>query len=45
MYAFAAAKVLTKHTNMEAREIVAEAMDIASSICVYTNSNITIEEL
>ncbi len=45
MYAFAAAKVLAKHTNMEAREIVAEAMNIASSICVYTNSNITIEEL
>ena len=41
------AKIL-RETNIkkgEAREIVEEAMNIAQSICVYTNSNLTIEEL
>jgi ATP-dependent HslUV protease, peptidase subunit HslV len=40
-----AALALSRHTDMEAREIVAEAMEIASSICVFTNDSITIEEM
>ena len=45
MFAQSAAKALLKHSQLNAREIVEEAMDIAQSVCVYTNSNITIEEL
>ncbi len=44
-YALAAARALVKHSDLSAREIVEEAMNIASSICIYTNSNIIIEEL
>jgi len=39
----AAATALIKHTNLDARNIVQEAMRIAASICVYTNETITIE--
>ncbi len=45
MFAQSAAKALINHSNLNAREIVEEAMDIAQSVCVYTNSNLTIEEL
>ena len=45
MFAQSAAKALLKHSQLNAREIVEEAMDIAQSVCVYTNSNLTIEEL
>ncbi len=45
MFALAAAKSLLKHSDLDARRIVEEAMDVAQSICIYTNSNITIEEL
>ena len=45
MFAQSAAKALLKHSQLNAREIVEEAMNIAQSICVYTNSNLTIEEL
>ncbi|MGA1863637.1 MAG: ATP-dependent protease subunit HslV [bacterium] len=44
-YAVAAAKALVAHTNMGAREIVETSLKIASSICVYTNENIIIEEV
>lgn len=44
-YALAAARMLVKHTNLSAREIVAEALTAAAEICIYTNNNITIEEL
>jgi len=44
-YAQAAATALYENTELPAREIVEKAMQIASSICIYTNSNITIEEL
>ncbi len=44
-YALAAAKALVNHTDLSAREIVEEAMKIASSICVYTNDKIIVEEL
>jgi len=44
-YARAAALALVKHSDLSAREIVEEAMKIASSICIYTNENIVVEEL
>lgn len=44
-YAYAAAHALYKHTDMNAEEIVREALNIAASICVYTNSNISVEKL
>lgn len=43
--ALAAARALMKHTPLSAREIAAEAMEIAGKLCIYTNNNITIEEL
>jgi len=44
-YALAAARILVKHTNMSAKEIVQESLNAASDICIYTNKNFTIEEL
>ena len=44
-YALAAARALVKNTEMSAREIAAEAMSIAGEICIYSNSNIIVEEL
>lgn len=44
-YAYAAAKALYNNTDMTAEEIVKEALGIASSICVYTNDNISVEKL
>jgi len=44
-YALAAARVLIKHTKMDARAIAEEAMLTAASICVYTNEELNIEEL
>jgi len=44
-YAYAAAHALFNHTDMSAEEIVRESLRIASSICVYTNTNISVEKL
>src|SRR3954466_9129519 len=44
-YAQAAAQALAEHTQLSAHEIAAEAMKIASKICIYTNEKVTIEEL
>ena len=44
-YALAAARALMTHTQMPAREIALEAMRIAGEICIYSNSNIIVEEL
>ncbi|MEK7850594.1 MAG: ATP-dependent protease subunit HslV [Deltaproteobacteria bacterium] len=44
-FAKAAATALVKYSVLGAREVVEEAMKIASDICIYTNSNITVEEL
>ena len=44
-YALAAARVLVKHTQLDARTIAEEAMRVASEICVYTNDQFTFEEL
>ncbi len=44
-YALAAARALNKYTELSAREIVIEAMQIAGKICIYTNESISVEEL
>src|SRR5215831_19177989 len=44
-FALAAARALNKYTELSAREIVQEAMQIAASICIYTNDKMSIEEL
>jgi ATP-dependent HslUV protease subunit HslV len=44
-YAMAAAKALALHTDLEARPIAEQAMIIAAGICIYSNANVTIEEL
>jgi ATP-dependent HslUV protease, peptidase subunit HslV len=44
-YALAAARALVKHTRLSAKDVAQEAMRIASEICIYTNSNFTLEEL
>jgi len=44
-FALAAARAMVKYTDLSPREIVQEAMQIAASICIYTNANISIEEL
>ena len=44
-YALAAAKALARHTQLDARTIAQQAMDIAGTICIYTNNVITLEEL
>jgi len=41
----AAATALVNNTELEARRIAEEAMTIAASICIYTNQQITVEEL
>ena len=44
-FAMAAARALARHSQLTAREIAQEAMAIAADICIYTNPNLTIEEL
>jgi ATP-dependent HslUV protease subunit HslV len=44
-YALAAARALMDNTEMGAREIALEAMRIAGEICIYTNTNVIVEEL
>jgi len=44
-YALAAARALVRHSEMSATDIAKESLIIASEICIYTNQNITIEEL
>ena len=44
-FAQAAALALLRNTDLNAREIVEKALNIAGDICVYTNQNIVIEEL
>ncbi len=43
--ALAAAKALLRHTELSAKEIARTALQIASEICIYTNSEIVVEEL
>lgn len=44
-FALAAARALVNYSGLDARSIVEESMKIASEICIYTNGNITVEEL
>ena len=44
-YAQAAARAMLENTSLAANEIVQKALNIAASICIYTNTNTTIEEL
>jgi ATP-dependent HslUV protease subunit HslV len=44
-YAMAAARALSRHGQLNARQIAEEAMSIAADICIYTNTHVTIEEL
>lgn len=44
-YALAAGKALCRHSNMDIKDIAKEALLIASSICIYTNDNISVEVL
>ncbi len=45
MYALAAAKALKANTELSAAEIAEKALRIAGDICVFTNGNITVEEV
>jgi ATP-dependent HslUV protease subunit HslV len=44
-FALAAARALVRHSTLDARAIAEHAMGIAAGICIYTNGNISIEEL
>jgi ATP-dependent HslUV protease subunit HslV len=44
-FALAAARALSRHSQLDARQIATEAMRIAGDICIYTNQTLTIEEL
>jgi ATP-dependent HslUV protease subunit HslV len=44
-FALAAARALVAHSALDARAIALEAMRVAAGICVYTNDQITVEEL
>jgi ATP-dependent HslUV protease subunit HslV len=44
-FALASARALMRHTDLDTRRIVEEAMTIAAEICIYTNDQFTIEEL
>jgi ATP-dependent HslUV protease subunit HslV len=44
-FAYAAANALYNNTDLSAEEVVRKSLEIAASICVYTNDNISIEKL
>lgn len=44
-YAQSAARALIENTDLDARQIVEKALQIAADICIYTNCNLRIEEL
>ena len=44
-FAQAAARALFENTKLSAKEIVEKSLNIAANICIYTNTNISIEEL
>ena len=45
MYALSAARALLAHTELDAKSIATEALNIAGDICIYTNRNIVVEQL
>ena len=44
-FAMAAARALVGHSELDARGIVEQSMQIAADICIYTNNRIVVEEL
>jgi ATP-dependent HslUV protease subunit HslV len=44
-YALAAARALLAHTELPAASICREALRIAGDICIYTNTDVTVEEI
>lgn len=44
-FAIAAARMLVKYSDLSAKDIVNEALNVAADICIFTNNHITIEEL
>jgi ATP-dependent HslUV protease subunit HslV len=44
-YALAAARAMLRETKLSAREIAEKALHIAAEICVFTNENLTVQEL
>jgi ATP-dependent HslUV protease subunit HslV len=44
-FAFVAARMLLKYSKLSARQVVEESLNEAADICIYTNKNISIEEL
>ncbi|HEY6641736.1 ATP-dependent protease subunit HslV [Povalibacter sp.] len=44
-YALSAARALVQNTDLDARTVVEKSLNIAADICIYTNRNLTIEEL
>ena len=44
-YALSAARALLKHTDLDARGVATEAINIAGGICIYTNTHVVVEEL
>lgn len=44
-YALAAARALSRHTDLSAHDVAEKALLIASEICVFTNDHLTFEEL
>ena len=44
-YGLAAARALAKHSTLTPRQIVEESLKEAAALCIYTNSNVTIEEI
>jgi len=45
MYALSAARALLLHTELDAKSIAVESLNIAGDVCIYTNKNIVVEEL
>ena len=45
MYALSAARALLAHTELDAKSVATEALNIAGDICIYTNRTLTVEEL
>jgi len=44
-YALAAARALVQHTRLSIRQIVEESLKITAQICIYTNGEISVDEL
>ncbi len=45
MFATASARALLRHTDLSAKDVASESLRIASEICIYTNSEIVLEEI